>query len=221
MSDPCRVVALASGRGSNLAAILDTPPAWLNGEVVGVIANVPGAGVLGRAEARGIATELLDHRDFPVRDQFDAALLDAVQHHRPDLVVLAGFMRVLGPAFVRPMAGRLLNIHPSLLPALPGLHTHERALRDGLREHGATVHFVDESLDGGPPVIQARVPVLAGDTPQTLAARVLAREHQIYPLVVRWFGGRRLVMDGDRVTLDGHAVDQPLDLDRCIEAGSL
>lgn len=197
------VVVLISGRGSNLKAIIDAARGGLPIEVRCVISNEPAAGGLAHARAAGIATEVVDHRKFPSRDAFDDALRERIDRYAPGLVVLAGFMRVLGPAFVRHYAGRLVNIHPALLPAFPGLDTHRRALEAGVREHGASVHFVTEEVDGGPVILQARVPVLPGDTPDTLAARVLIEEHRIYPEAVRWFAEGRLRLDGDRVLLDG------------------
>jgi len=164
-----------------------------------VISNVAGAKGLDVAAARGIATRVVEHRRFPTRDAFDAALASAIDEYRPRLVALAGFMRVLTPGFVERYTGRLLNIHPSLLPALPGLNTHERALEAGLKQHGCTVHFVTADLDHGPIVIQAAVPVREGDTAQTLAARVLRQEHVIYPRAVRWFLDGKLVIEGGKV----------------------
>ena len=156
-------------------------------QVVAVISNRPGAGGLALAAEHGIATQVVDHKAFASREAFDAALAQAIDAHAPDLVVLAGFMRILGAGFVRRYAGRLLNIHPSLLPAFPGLHTHQRAIDAGCKLAGATVHFVTPELDHGPIVIQAVVPVLPGDDEDALSARVLEREHVIYPLAVRWF----------------------------------
>lgn len=172
-----------------------------------MISNRPDAAGLAFARAHGIAAELLDHTAYPDRAAFDAALAACIDAHAPDLVVLAGFMRVLTDGFVRRYAGRLLNIHPSLLPSFPGLHTHRRALETGVRVHGASVHFVTAELDDGPIVIQAAVPVLPGDDESTLAARVLAQEHRIYPQAVRWFVEDRLVLGGGRVTVTGVAED--------------
>jgi phosphoribosylglycinamide formyltransferase-1 len=188
------IVVLISGRGSNMQALID---AGL--PVRAVISNVAGAKGLDVAAARGIATRVVEHRRFPTRDAFDAALASAIDEYRPRLVALAGFMRVLTPGFVERYTGRLLNIHPSLLPALPGLNTHERALEAGLKQHGCTVHFVTADLDHGPIVIQAAVPVREGDTAQTLAARVLRQEHVIYPRAVRWFLDGKLVIEGGKV----------------------
>ncbi|MBL8397379.1 MAG: phosphoribosylglycinamide formyltransferase [Candidatus Accumulibacter sp.] len=195
-------VVLISGRGSNLAALLAAADAGeLGARIVGVIANRPGAAGLQTAAARGIATDVVDHRRFAERALFDAALAEAIDVFAPRLVILAGFMRILGEAFVEHYQGRLLNIHPSLLPAFPGLDTHRRALDAGVRLHGCTVHFVTPTLDHGPVIIQAAVPVLDDDDEATLAARVLAQEHRIYPLAVRWFAEGRLRLDDGRVRL--------------------
>jgi phosphoribosylglycinamide formyltransferase-1 len=174
--------------------------------VTAVISNRGDAAALATAAAHGIATAVVDHRGFGDRDAFDAALAAAVDAGEPDLVVLAGFMRILGPAFVRRYEGRMLNIHPSLLPAYPGLHTHRRALEDGVRIHGCTVHFVTADLDHGPIVIQGAVPVRPDDDEATLAARVLAVEHRIYPAAVRAHCEGRLVIAGRRVRVRGEAI---------------
>ena len=194
------IVILISGRGSNMEAIVraEIPGA----RIAAVISNRADAAGLAFAAKHGISTSLVAHTDYADRAAFDNALRAAIDAHTPDLVVLAGFMRVLGDDFVRHYTGRLLNIHPSLLPSFPGLHTHQRALEAGVRAHGATVHFVTPELDGGPIVIQAVVPVLPGDDEDQLAARVLAEEHRIYPQAVRWFVEGRLSMTGNgRVTL--------------------
>lgn len=183
-----RIVILISGRGSNMEAIVrrcaqDRWPA----QVVAVIANRPLAVGLQFAHSSGIATAVVDHREFAAREAFDHALAAAIDAFAPDLLVLAGFMRVLGGAFVSRYEGRMLNIHPSLLPAFPGLHTHRRAIAAGCKVSGATVHFVTADLDHGPIVMQSVVPVLPGDGEDDLAARVLATEHLIYPQAVEWF----------------------------------
>jgi len=170
-------------------------------QVAAVIANRPDAAGLAFAASHGIATAVVDHRQFPDRDSFDAALAKEIDSFAPDLVVLAGFMRVLTAGFVDHYAGRMLNVHPSLLPSFPGLKTHQQALDAGVRLHGASVHFVTSQLDHGPIVAQAAVPVETGDTPAMLAERVLATEHIIYPRAVRWFVEGRLALDGLRVTL--------------------
>lgn len=177
------IVILISGQGSNMQALLD---AGLPCKVAAVVSNRADAAGLAIARARGIATEVLSHRDFADRESFDAALSKVIDRYAPDLVVLAGFMRILTTGFVKHYAGRLINIHPSLLPAYPGIDTHERALQDGVKIHGCTVHFVTPHLDHGPIIIQAAVAVLRSDTPETLAERVLREEHRIYPQAVRW-----------------------------------
>jgi phosphoribosylglycinamide formyltransferase-1 len=196
-----RLAILISGRGSNMEAILR---ARLPATVAVVISNEPGARGLEIARAHGIATEVVPHRDHPARASFDQALAQAIDRHGAELVVLAGFMRVLTARFVERYRGRLVNIHPSLLPAFPGLHTHRRALEAGVRIHGCTVHFVTESLDHGPIIIQAAVPVLPEDDEARLAARVLAEEHRIYPQAIRWIVEGRLRLTGEgRVEIDG------------------
>ena len=198
-----RYVILISGRGSNMDALLD---AGLPGECVGVISNRPEAAGLAVAALRGVATYTLDHRSFANRESFDAALAERIDGLQPDLVLLAGFMRILTPAFVERFAGRLLNIHPSLLPAFPGVRTHEQALTIGVRVHGCTVHFVTPALDGGPIIAQAAVPVLAGDDADTLAQRVLVEEHRLYPAVAHWFLAGKLRLTADqRVIIDDEA----------------
>jgi phosphoribosylglycinamide formyltransferase-1 len=197
-----KLVILISGRGSNMEAIVRacSDEAWA-AQVAAVIANRPDAAGLAFAASRGIATAVVDHRQFPDRERFDAALAKEIDSFAPDLVVLAGFMRVLTAGFVDHYAGRMLNVHPSLLPSFPGLKTHQQALDAGVRLHGASVHFVTSQLDHGPIVVQSAVPVQTGDTPAMLAERVLATEHIIYPRAVRWFVEGRLALDGLRVTL--------------------
>ncbi|MEM5456862.1 phosphoribosylglycinamide formyltransferase [Paraburkholderia phytofirmans] len=197
-----KLVILISGRGSNMEAIVRacSDEAW-PAQVAAVIANRPDAAGLAFAASHGIATAVVDHRQFPDRDSFDAALAKEIDSFAPDLVVLAGFMRVLTAGFVDHYAGRMLNVHPSLLPSFPGLKTHQQALDAGVRLHGASVHFVTSQLDHGPIVAQSAVPVETGDTPAMLAERVLATEHIIYPRAVRWFVEGRLALDGLRVTL--------------------
>ena len=196
-----RIVILISDRGSNMQAIVRrcADECW-PARIAAVIANRTDAGGLEFASAQGIATAVVEHRQFATRDDFDDALAAAIDAHTPDLVVLAGFMRILGTAFVERYAGRLLNIHPSLLPAFAGLHTHRRAIDAGCTQAGAMVHFVTPALDQGPIVLQAAVPVLPGDDAARLAARVLAREHEIYPLVVRWFVHEELRLENGAVT---------------------
>ena len=193
-----KIVILISGRGSNMEALLAAKAAGqLHADIAAIISNRTDAKGLEMARARGIPAMALPHRDYASREAFDAALVKTIDTHAPDLVVLAGFMRILTPEFVRHYDGRLLNIHPSLLPAFPGLDTHERALAAGCKVHGATVHFVTPELDHGPIVIQAAVPVLPDDDAASLAARVLAQEHVIYSRAVRWFvEGRITVQNG-------------------------
>ena len=201
-----RIVILISGRGSNMEAIIERCAAdrW-PAQVVAVLANRADAAGLRHAADRGIATTVVDHRAHASREDFDAALSEAIEAHAPDVVALAGFMRILGPAFVRRYEGRLLNIHPSLLPAFPGLHTHRRTLAAGCKVAGATVHLVTSELDHGPIVMQSVVPVHPGDDEQALAARVLATEHVIYPLALRWFVEDRLRIDDGVVSHTGGA----------------
>ncbi|MFN7410215.1 MAG: phosphoribosylglycinamide formyltransferase [Pseudomonadota bacterium] len=194
------IVILISGRGSNMEALVQRCAAegW-PARVAAVVSNRPDASGLAFAAAHGVPTAVVDHRAYPDRAAFDAALAQAIDAFAPDLLVLAGFMRILTPGFVQHYAGRLLNIHPSLLPAFPGLHTHRRALEAGCKLAGATVHFVTPELDHGPIVLQAAVPVHPGDDEHTLAQRVLASEHVIYPLAVRWFVEGQLVLEGGLV----------------------
>ncbi len=197
-----RIVILISGRGSNMEALIAARDAGtLPVEIVAVISNRPDASGLETAERSGITAHYIDHRAFSERDAFDAALAECIDGFAPDLVVLAGFMRILGDPFVHHYAGRMMNIHPSLLPSFPGLHTHRRALDEGVRVHGCTVHFVTPALDHGPVIIQAAVPVLDSDDEATLAARVLGQEHRVYPQAVRWFAEGRLRVENGRVRL--------------------
>ncbi len=190
----CRIVVLISGHGSNLQALIDAERRneLGGGHIVAVFSNRADAFGLERARKAGIPTEVVSHKDFPERAAFDAALMARIDTYQPDLVVLAGFMRILTPAFVQHYAGRLINIHPSLLPKYPGMHTHARAIEAGDAEHGATVHFVTEGVDEGPIILQGRVPVRPDDTPETLQQRVHAIEHQIYPEAVRRLCTQRL-----------------------------
>jgi phosphoribosylglycinamide formyltransferase-1 len=199
-----RIAILISGRGSNMQAFIDAQRSGeLGADIALVVSNNPGAGGLERAEQAGIATACVNHREYDSREAFDQALVDCLSEHDIELVILAGFMRILTPVFITPFAGRLLNIHPSLLPKYPGLHTHQRALDAGDSEAGVTVHFVTPELDGGPPVIQAVVPVTEGDTADTLAARVLQQEHVIYPIAARWYLQGRLQLTERGAELDG------------------
>lgn len=202
-----RFAVLVSGNGSNLQALMDACAAGrIQGELVGVLSNRPDAFALERAREAGIATQVLSNQAFSSRDSYDAALIQALETWQPDLLVMAGFMRILTPGFVQHFAGRMLNIHPSLLPKYQGVKTHARAIAAGDTVHGASVHFVTEELDGGPIVLQARVPIFPEDDECSLAERVLSQEHQLYPLVVNWFCQQRLRMQDDQAWLDG----QPL-----------
>ena len=196
-------VILISGRGSNMRSIVEARTGL---EVKAVIANRPDAAGLAWAGAQGLEAEVVDHRQYGGREAFDAALARRIEARRPDLVLLAGFMRILTPAFIERFARRIVNIHPSLLPAFPGLHTHRRALEAGVKLHGCTVHLVTPALDAGPIVGQAAVPVMDGDTEDSLSARVLAAEHRLYPQVVRWFLEGRVELRGDRVSVRGAGV---------------
>ncbi|MFV3414467.1 phosphoribosylglycinamide formyltransferase [Pseudomonas nitroreducens] len=204
MSTPCNVVVLISGSGSNLQALIDSLAGADTPAVIrAVISNRADAYGLERARKAGIETRFLDHKSYADRESFDAALVQAIDGFDADLVLLAGFMRILSADFVRHYQGRLLNIHPSLLPKYKGLHTHQRALEAGDAEHGCSVHFVTEELDGGPLVVQAAIPVESGDTPETLAQRVHVQEHVIYPLAMRWFAEGRVRLSEHGATLDG------------------
>ncbi len=196
------IVILISGRGSNMRSLVQAceARAW-NAKIAAVISNRPDAAGLEFARERGIATRVVNHREFATREAFDAAIADAVASYAPDIVALAGFMRILGADVVRRFAGRIVNIHPSLLPAFTGLHTHRRALAAGCKLAGATVHFVTAQLDHGPIIAQAVVPVLPADTEETLAQRVLAREHVLYPLAVGWMVRDLLRIEGDQVSV--------------------
>jgi phosphoribosylglycinamide formyltransferase-1 len=200
----CRVLVLISGSGSNLQALID---GWKSGELpidlVAVVSNRPAVLGLERATKANIPTLVLDHKGFADRETFDRALMEKIDSFAPDLIVLAGFMRILTPEFTQRYLGRMLNIHPSLLPKYQGLHTHQRALEAGEKNHGVTVHFVTAELDGGPAVIQASVPTLIGDDATTLAKRVQRQEHVIYPLAVKWFATGELQMVNGKSLLKG------------------
>ncbi|MBB4863881.1 phosphoribosylglycinamide formyltransferase-1 [Pseudomonas nitritireducens] len=213
MSTPCNVVVLISGSGSNLQALIDSLAGADTPAVIrAVISNRADAYGLERARQAGIETRFLDHKSYADRESFDAALVQAIDGFDADLVLLAGFMRILSADFVRHYQGRLLNIHPSLLPKYKGLHTHQRALEAGDAEHGCSVHFVTEELDGGPLVVQAAIPVESDDTPETLAQRVHVQEHVIYPLAMRWFAEGRVrlgeqgaMLDDELLPASGHS----------------
>jgi len=208
---PLRIVVLVSGRGSNLKAIAARADAGeLPVRIEAVVSDRADAGALEWAGGRGIATSVLSPGDFPDRESYGRALGDIVASHAPQLVVLAGFMRILSDEFVLRFSGRMLNIHPSLLPKYAGLHTHRRALEAGDREHGASVHFVTPELDGGPVVLQAKVPVLPGDDEDSLAARVLREEHVIYPQSIGWFAAGRLAFRDGAAWLDARRLEAPV-----------
>ena len=205
------IVVLISGNGSNLQAIIDaTQNDALPVEICAVISNRPDAYGLERARAANIPAEVIDHKAFGSRAEYEAALQQLIDQHQPALVVLAGYMRILGDEFVDHYQGRMLNIHPSLLPAFPGLNTHQRALDAAVAEHGASIHFVTNELDGGPVVLQAAIPVLPDDDAKTLAERVHTQEHQIYPLAIRWFAEGRLTATATAALLDQQPLNQPI-----------
>jgi len=210
MTEKLPLVVLISGSGSNLQAIIDAAAADLPVDIRAVVSNKANAFGLERARKAGIATRVLDHRDFEDRESYDLALGDLIEGFQPGLVILAGFMRILTPALVSRFHGRMLNIHPSLLPKFRGLHTHERAIEAGEALHGASVHFVTEELDGGPIIIQAQVPVLDDDDPDTLAARVLVQEHILYPTAIRMFADSSLRMDGNGINHQGKPLTSPI-----------
>ncbi len=198
-AEPARIVVLISGSGSNMQAIAESCQKQdIDANIVAVISNRPGVPGLDRAEHFELHSEVVDHTEYSTREEFDVNLIRAIDEHSPDLIVLAGFMRILTPDFVRRYKGRLLNIHPSLLPKYKGLHTHKRALEAGDKQHGVTVHFVSEDLDGGPNIIQAVVPILDDDNEHSLQSRVQNQEHIIYPIAVKWFTeGRLSMLKGD------------------------
>ena len=211
------IAVLVSGGGTNLQALLDSEARGENpnGRITLVVASKPGVYALERAAKAGVEGCVVHRKDYASSEDFDAALLKTLKDHNIDLVVLAGYMRILSPSFVSHYQGRLLNIHPSLLPKYPGLHTHRQVLENGDEEHGTSVHFVTDELDGGPVILQAKVPVFAGDSEEEITARVQAQEHAIYPLVISWFVDGRLRMAGNHAWLDerqlppqGYAADE-------------
>lgn len=207
------IVVLISGRGSNLKAIIDAiENDDLPVDIRAVVSDRRKAAGLEFARAAGIETAVVTAAEFDDRERFDHALMAEIDRHSPALVVLAGFMRILTPAFVNHYVGRMINIHPSLLPAFKGLDTHRRALQAGAHEHGASVHLVTEELDAGPVVLQVAVPVRPDDTPDTLAAKVLKQEHQLYPTAIRWIAERRLTWHNGRLLLDGRPLEAPVRL---------
>jgi len=218
MSELLPVVILISGGGSNLQAIINASQTGeLPVDIRAVISNIDGAHGLVRAQEAGIATEVIKHTDFASREDFDLALQNSIDNHQPALIILAGFMRLLSDNFVNHYLGRMINIHPSLLPKFKGLNTHQRAIEEHragtLKEHGASVHFVTPDLDGGPVILQASVPVKKDDNIETLGARVLIREHQIYPVVIRWFAEGRLDLKDNLAIFDGQILEHALSFD--------
>ena len=202
-STAIRIVILISGSGSNLQALIDAQTkGQINANIVAVISNRPDVKGLQRAADAGIENHCLNHKDYADRHSFDQALHTKIQQHQPDLVVLAGFMRILTPEFTRQYVGKMINIHPSLLPKYQGLNTHQRAIDDGQTQHGCSIHFVTEELDGGPVIAQALVSVLKDDNAQTLAMRVQQQEHFLYPQCVQWFGERRISLKAGKIYLD-------------------
>ncbi|TRY30190.1 phosphoribosylglycinamide formyltransferase [Aliiglaciecola sp. M165] len=209
MSSPSRIVVLVSGNGSNLQAIIDYFENRSHvAQVVGVISNVPDVFALERAKVSNIPSVCLNHKDYDNRETYDIALKNKIDEYAPDLLVLAGFMRILTEDFVRAFEGKMLNIHPSLLPKYKGLNTHQKAIDAGDKEHGASVHFVTPELDGGPVIIQSKVPVFIEDNASVLAQRVQQQERNVYPLVVDWFCNERLVMINNKAVLDGNELPQ-------------
>ena len=212
VSPPLPVVILISGRGSNLQAIINAVAEdELPVDIRAVISNRPAAEGLQHAISAGIPAEFIDNAEFPDRESFDKALMACIERFQPKLVILAGFMRILTAEFVQHYSGRMLNIHPSLLPAFPGMHTHRRALEAGSKQHGASVHFVTEDVDAGAVVLQSQLAVQEQDTAATLAARVLELEHHLYPLAIRWFAEGRLQLNSSgQATLDGKVLTRPV-----------
>jgi phosphoribosylglycinamide formyltransferase-1 len=205
------IVVLISGSGSNLQALIDAQSRnELGGQIAAVISNRPDAFGLQRAEKAGITTRIVDHKQFADRQSYDKALQQAIDDYQPDLVVLAGFMRILTDDFVTHYLGRMLNIHPSLLPKYRGLNTHQRAIDDGEKEHGVSVHFVTPELDGGPVIIQAPVEVEPDDTAESLAKKVQTQEHLIYPLAVKWFCQKQITLKQEQIYFENKAIDKPI-----------
>ncbi len=210
---PCRVVVLISGSGTNLQALIDQQAAGdLPIEIVAVISNRPAAGGLEKAKSAGIPTHVIDHTQFDDRHSFDVQIINAILPYKPELVVLAGYMRIMTPDMVNRFAGMMLNVHPSLLPKYPGLHTHRRALENKDSHHGSTVHFVTEVLDGGPVIAQSRLAIVENDDEQSLANRVKQLEHKLYPTVIRWFAEGKLALKDNQTYFNGEKLEQPVEI---------
>jgi phosphoribosylglycinamide formyltransferase-1 len=204
-----KLVVLISGSGSNLQTFIDQCQSGdIAADIAAVISNKAEAFGLERATKAGIATACVDHKAFDSREAFDQALSEVIDSHQPDLIILAGFMRILTPGFVEKYLGKMMNIHPSLLPKYPGLNTHQRAIDAGDNKAGATVHFVTPELDGGPAIVQAEVNISATDTAESLAQKVLNQEHLIYPMAVKWFCEKRLLLNNNKTVLDGKTLDE-------------
>ncbi len=216
---PCKIAVLISGGGSNLQSLIDhVEQNHINAKIACIISNRPNVYGLVRAQNANIPTHIIEHKNYPSREAFDTELVDTLAVYNIKLIVLAGFMRVLSPILINEYQGNILNIHPSLLPKYPGLHTHERALHAGDKEHGCSVHFATAELDGGPLIIQAKVNIEDSDTSDILAARVLEKEHMIYPLAVKWFCEQRLELNAGQVYLDGIPLTKPMLLNTELES---
>lgn len=208
-----KILVLVSGSGTNLQALIDASRERdFPGQITAVGSNRPGAFALERAAQANIETFVVDHKNFDSREEFDAALMAEIRRHNPDLIVLAGFMRILTTDFVRAFRGRMVNIHPSLLPRYTGLNTHQRAIEAGDSLHGVSIHFVTEELDGGPVIAQAEVQIAPDDTPESLAEKVQEKEHILYPIVVRWFCEGRIQLGSDYILFDGDILKAPMRL---------
>lgn len=213
-NDPAKIVVLISGSGSNLQALIEAIAAGsINAQIVGVICNNAQAHGLKRAKSANIPTHIIKHNEFASREQFDHALISCIDQYQPRLVILAGFLRILSSQFVQYYLGKLLNIHPSLLPKYPGLNTHRRALEAGDTQHGASVHYVTENLDAGPIILQAVISILTDDNEQRLAQKTLTQEHRIYPLAVKWVIEQRVKLRQNKVEFDGSILTAPIQID--------
>ncbi len=209
----CRLVVLISGSGTNLQALIDKQTTGqLPVEIVAVISNRPDAGGIEKAQSAGIPTHVIDHTQFDDRHSFDVQVIDAILQYQPDLIVLAGYMRIMTPDMVNRFSGRMLNVHPSLLPKYPGLNTHRRALENKDSHHGSTVHFVTEVLDGGPVIARSKLTIGEGDNEQTLASRVKQLEHKLYPTVIGWFAEGKLTLKNNQTYFNGERLEQPIEI---------